>query len=176
MSENIGLHPDSGLYHTDHMPLPEDAILRSVREKQLAGEPLSIFEKMHAGRDTTFTQFGDFEAKPDHVYRAVDQLSLAVYEAEGAIVGQGEHDEFIEGKNNSGVDWCLGAVALKYGDIIIEMPAAPEYIHPAGKQGAALAKDPKIRHMKSSGTSNPVPLEMTKVYIKDSAGLYQLKQ
>lgn len=147
--------------------------MRSVREKQLAGEPLSINEAMQAGRDTTFGQFGEHQIRPDHVYRTVDEAGLAAYETAGAVTGQGEMDEFKEGENNHGVDWYLGGVATKYGDVILETPATPDYFEPAQDYGSKLAKDPKVRHMKSSGTLNPVPLEHVTVYQKDQAGTYQ---
>jgi hypothetical protein len=173
MSETLGTHPKTGLYHTDHMPQPEDPSLRAVREKQLAGESLSIAESMQAGRDTTYSQFGEHPVKPDHVYRTIDQAGLQAYTEAGAVRGQGEMDEFKEGENNHGVDWYLGGVATRYGDIVLEMPATPDYFEPAHDHGAALAKDPKVRHMKSSGTNNPVPLEHVTIYQKDSAGDYR---
>lgn len=173
MTETLGLHPETGLYHTDHMPPPENPALRAIREKQLAGEQLSIGEAMNAGRDTTMGQFGEYTTKPDHAYRTVDEAGLAAYEAAGAITGQGEMDEFKEGENNSGVDWYLGGVATKYGNIILEMPATPDYFVPAHDFGSKLAKDPKVRHMKSSGTLNPIPLAHVTVYQKDRTGNYQ---
>ena len=172
MSEQLGLHPESGLYHIDHMPLPEDAQLREIRQKQLQGEPLSISESMRAGRDDTFMQLEGFTAKPDHIYRTVDIKGLEAYQAAGAVVGQGELDEFVEGENNHGVDWYLGAAALKYGGVIIEAPADPEYVQPAVDFGAALAKDPMVRHMKTSGTHNPMPMKHVTVYQRDTDGRY----
>lgn len=175
-SEPIGLHPESGLFHTEHMPPPADPTVHAIREKQLAGEPLTIAESMRGGRDTTFTDFGDFTTKPDHAYRTVDQQALDAYDKAGAIVGQGENDEFMEGLNNKGVDWVLGAVALKYGEVIIEMPASPDHFTPALDGGTHLTKDPVPRHMKSSGTANPAPLEHATVYIKDASGNYQVRE
>jgi hypothetical protein len=170
MPEIPGVNPESGLYHVEHMPLPEDPSLRAVREKQLVGEPLSIGEAIQAGRDATIPEIpepvGDrveiFPAKPDHVYRAVDRDTLQTYQEAGAAIGFGEDDEYEPG-NNRGVDWYLGGVALKYGDIVIEAPADPQYFKPADKQGSALAIDPNVRHMKSSGHTNPVPMELVKV-------------
>jgi hypothetical protein len=170
MSEIPGLHPETGLYHAEHMPLPEDPTLRVVREKQLAGEPLTIGETLQAGRDVTIPEIpepvGDrienFPLKPDHVYRAVDRDTLQAYQDADAAVGFGEDDEYEPG-NNHGVDWYLGGVALKYGDIVIEAPADPQYFKPANQQGSTLAIDPNVRHMKSSGHTNPVPMELIKV-------------
>jgi hypothetical protein len=170
MSEIPGVHPETGLFHSELMPPPEDPALRAVREKQLAGEPLSIGETIQAGRDATIQEIpepvGDrienFAAKPDHVYRAVDRATLQTYQEAGAAVGFGEDDEYEPG-NNRGVDWYLGGVALKYGDIVIEAPADPQYFEPADQQGSTLAIDPNVRHMKSSGHDNPVPMELVKV-------------
>jgi hypothetical protein len=171
MSETLGIHPETQLLHVDHMPMPEDPSVRSVREKQLAGEPLTIGESLRAGRDDTTDVFGDFETKPDHAYRTVDEAGLQAYQEAGAIVGFGEDDEYAEG-NNAGVDWYLGGVALKYGDVVIEAPAYPDFFQPAAQQGSMLAKDPKVRHLKSSGAANPLPLDQVKTYRKDEHGTY----
>lgn len=174
MSEQLhtqpGIHPETGLFHTEHMPLPEDPQLRLIREKQMAGEPLSFGEAINAGRDTTFkgieeqvgTSVEVFQTKPDHVYRAIGYDLLKLYQQEGAVTGFGEEDEYEPG-NNNGVDWYLGGAALKYGEVILEAPADPEYFRPADNQGGALAKDPTVRHMKSSGHANPVPWDKVKV-------------
>lgn len=171
--EATGLHPETGLYHIDHMPLPEDPGLRAAREKQLAGEPLTIGEALRIRGDTTFTHLDGIETKPDHMYRTVDQNGLDAYQEAGAVVGQGEYDEFKEGENNNGVDWYLGGVATKYGDIILEMPAYPDYAEPALHLGASMAKDPMVRHMKTSGTLNPVPMEHITVYHQNEQGVYE---
>ena len=176
MSEIPGLHPETGLFHAEHMPLPEDPQLRAVREKQLAGEPLSIGEALKIRGDTTFSQLDGIEARPDHVYRTVDQAGLSAYQEAGAVVGQGEHDEFKEGDNNKGVDWYLGGFATKYGDVVLEMPAYPEYVEPAAHQGSAMAKDPNVRHMKTSGTVNPVPMEHVTVYQRNEQGVYEVNK
>lgn len=173
MSEQIGMHPDTGLYHTEHMPMPENPATRAVIERQLAGEPLTMMEKINAGRDATFTELDGIQAKPDHVYRGVDEQALSAYDTANAIVGQGEHDEFVEKLNNKGVDWYLGGIATKYGDVIIEAPASPDLFVPALDQGVNMSKDPMVRHMKSSGTENPVPLEHVMIYQKDESGTYQ---
>jgi hypothetical protein len=176
MSETLGVHPDTGLYHTDYMPLPDDEALRQVREKQLAGEQLTLGEALRAGRDNTVPEIPEpvgedvhhFPLKPDHVYRAVSRDTLRVYEEAGAVVGFGDHDEYEPG-NNKGVDWFLGGVAvsasgiLKYGDMVLETPADPAFFQPAHEQGSNLAIDPGVRHMKSSGSANPVPMDLVKV-------------
>jgi hypothetical protein len=157
-----GTHPDTGLYHTEHMPMSEDPAILAIREKQLASEPLSIAESMDAGRDTTVNAIGEYQLKPDHVYRAVGTEALEAYKAAGAVVGFGEEDEHIAG-NNSGVDWYLGGAAPRYGNVILEAPASPDFFKPADNWGHNMAKDPKVRHMKSSGHANPVPMDVVRV-------------
>ena len=165
-----GTNPETGLFHVDYMPMTDDPGLRVVREKQMSGVPLSVSETINAGRDATERAIDEpvgnkvetYHTKPDHVYRAVGYDTLKLYEQAGSIIGFGEGDEYAEG-NNAGVDWFLGAAAAKYGDVILEAPADPRYFELAAKQGHALAKDPKVRHMKSSGHANPVPYDMVKV-------------
>jgi len=159
----VGTHPETGLYHADHMPPAEDPVLRTLREKQLAGEPLTMAESMRAGRDVTVDKIGDYELRPDHVYRTVGEAGLKAYMETGMIVSPGEDDDEFEVGNNHGIDWYLGAVALKYGTVILEAPADPAYFQPALHQGHALAKDPRVRHMKSSGRRNPVPFDNVRV-------------
>jgi hypothetical protein len=159
-----GTHPETGLYHADLMPPAENETLRAVREKQLAGVALNMTELMRAGRDTTVDAIGEYELKPDHVYRAVGRDALEAYQLHGMVVATGEEDdEFIEGLNNAGVDWFLGGAAPKYGSVVLETPADPDYFVPAHDNGHALAKDPKVRHMKSSGRLNPVPMDKVRV-------------
>ncbi|MDB5176913.1 MAG: hypothetical protein JWN75_581 [Candidatus Saccharibacteria bacterium] len=160
------LHPETGRYHIDYMPQAPDEGLRATREKQLRGEPLSIQESMRAGRDTTVNRIGDYELKSDHAYRAVGREGLDAYMASGYVYGAGGpevEDEFEEGVNNNGVDWYLGAVALRYGSIILETPADPLHFEPAAQNGRALAKDPTVLHMKSSGSWRPIPMSKVRV-------------
>ncbi|MFZ2544794.1 MAG: hypothetical protein WAW80_02360 [Candidatus Saccharimonadales bacterium] len=161
-----GVHPETGLYHIDQMPPAEDPTLRAIREKQLRGESLSLSESMKAGRDETVDALEDYELKPDHVYRAVGRKALEAYMQTGLIHGRGglevTDDEYEEG-NNKGVDWYLGGAALKYGAVLLEAPADPRYFVPAAQSGHALAKDPRVRHMKSSGATNPVPMDMARI-------------
>ena len=163
-----GTDPTTGLYHMEHMPMTEDPTVSAIREKQLAGMPLTIGEGMQAGRDTTVDVIGEHELKPDHVYRAVGEEALAAYEAAGAVVGFGEDDEFEPG-NNLGVDWFLGGAALKYGGIVLEVPADPGLFEPANNWGHHLAKDPRVRHMKSSAHANPVPMSAVRVLNRPEA-------
>jgi hypothetical protein len=169
-SEISGTDPATGLYHVDHMPMAEDPSLAALRGKQLAGEPLTMDEQMRAGRDTVVRDIDEpvghtietYHTKPDHVYRAVGYDTLRLYNQTGSVIGFGPEDEMTPGTNR-GVDWYLGGTARKYGEVILEAPADPEYFEPAAQQGQALAKDPKVRHMKSSGHANPVPFDMVKV-------------
>jgi hypothetical protein len=169
MSETLGhtttgLHPETGLYHTDYMPPADNEELRTLREKQLLGESLSMSELLRAGRDDTVDTIGEYELKPDHVYRAVGKEALEAYLLHGMVIAPGEaDDEFIAGVNNAGIDWFLGAAAPKYGTIVLETPADPSYFTPAHENGHALAKDPGVRHMKSSGRHNPVPMDRVRV-------------
>ncbi len=162
MNSPEGLHPESGLYHTEYMPPAEDPQLRAVREKQLVGEPLNMSEAIRSGRDSTVGEVGEYRLKPDHVYRAIGKDALEAYMSTGNVIGIGEADEYAPG-NNQGVDWYLGGVAPRYGEVIIEAPATPDYFEPADNNGHGLAKDPMVRHMKSSGHANPVPMDMVQV-------------
>jgi hypothetical protein len=47
--------------------------------------------------------------------------------------------------------------------MVIEAPADPNFFQPAHEQGSTLAIDPRVRHMKSSGQANPVPMEQVKL-------------
>ena len=169
-----GIHPESGLYHVDHMPLPNDPARRAVIEKQLAGEQLSLGEMMQAGRDQTYNSLGGIEVKPDHVYRSVGSAGLHSYQEAGAVVGQNGDREFEPGNNNSGIDWYLGGIAPKYGngEVILEAPALPDYFEPSTHLGTGMAKDPKVRHFKSSPHAAPVPITYVNAYRKNTAGGY----
>ena len=160
-----GVHTETGLYHMDEMPPAEDERLKAIRDKQLRGEPLTIGESLRAGRDSTVGRLGDYELRADHVYRAVGKDALDAYVLAGMVVGAGGlevEDEYEDG-NNKGVDWYLGGVALRYGMIVLEAPADPNYFQPASQNGHALAVDPRVRHMKSSGSRNPVPMTNVRV-------------
>ncbi len=133
------------LYNAQTMPLSNDLKLKAVQEKILRGEPLTVMEKVIAGRDQTFKELAGYKLKPDHCYRAVSEKMFKLYQEKGFIVGNGTDDEYQEyvedGKtynNNRGVDWYLGGVALKYGDIILECPADKEYFVPADDNGTRI--------------------------------------
>lgn len=155
----------NGLYQSSHMAPAEDPVLQEIRRKQAEGAQLSLGEQLRAGRDDTVKQIGDILLRPDHVYRAVGKDALDAYTAAGSVISQGEGkgSEYVEGDGNGGVDWYLGAVARKYGEHVIEAPADPDYFVPADQNGHAMAKDPTVRHMKSSGRANPVPMDRVRI-------------
>lgn len=155
------------LYNVQTMPLSNEPKLRAVQEKILRGEMLSVMEKVVAGRDHTIRDLTGYKLKPDHCYRAVSERTYQRYLDAGFVLGERANDEYREyvedGKtfnNNSGVDWFLGGVALKYGEIILECPADKEYFVPAFDNGTHLSFDPNVRHFKSSGTKKPIPMTM----------------
>ena len=163
-----GTDPSTGLYHVDHMPMTDDPTVSIIRQKQLAGEPLTLGESINAGRDRTVGSIDDYELKPDYVYRNIGQEALAAYDAAGAVIGFGEGDEFAPG-NNKGVDWYLGGAAMRYGGVVLEAPADPALFEPADGWGHHLANDPRVRHMKSSGHANPVPMSSVRVLNRPQA-------
>lgn len=159
-----GTHPESGLYHRDHMPLADDSALREVQLRLLADMPLTIAQRLIAGRDTTTSDLGGYNTKPDHAYRAVSLEDLARCTEAGAVVGWEPGDE-PGPESNEGINWYLGGVSMKYGAVILEAPATPEYFVPAFDYGSGMAKDPRVRHMKSSGEANPIPMNLVTVHI-----------
>jgi hypothetical protein len=166
------MDPATGSYHVDAMPLPDDPARRAIVEKQLAGEPLTLGESMQSGRDNTVDMIGEHPVKPDHVYRTVGEAGLNAYLAAGSVVGQEGDQDFVEGENNGGIDWYLGGVALKYGEVVLEAPASPDFFRPSSHAGTGMAKDPRVRHMKSSVAENAVPMSMVNVYTKGPDGQY----
>lgn len=160
--EMPGIDPETGNYHAELMPPPQDEALAEIYSLQMAGEPLTIGQQMRAGRDETQQQYAGHDVLPDHVYRAVGEDGLDAYMESGAVTGRGENDEYEPG-NNKGVDWYLGGVAAKYGEVVLMAPANADYFTPANDAGFGMAKDPNVRHMKSSGSANPVPMSTVRV-------------
>lgn len=155
------------LYDSKTMPLSSDPAKRKIQEKIKNGEQLTFMEKINAGRDTAIKEFNGYQFKSDHVYRVISEDALRVYKEKGFIIGFGDDDEYKEYEengqtfnNNKGVDWYLGGACLRYGHIIIECPADKEYFQPAYDNGNHLCNDPDVRHFKSSGSKNPVPISM----------------
>ncbi len=157
-------------YNALEMPLSSDEELKIAQEKILNNVELSLREKMLSGRDHPVKNIDGYELKSDCVYRAISEELYDKYLELGYIYGHSKDDEYMEyelnGKiynNNGGVDWYLGGVSLRYGSVIIECPAYKEYFVPAFDNGCHLSCDPTVRHMKSSGYKNPVPMDMVKL-------------
>lgn len=157
-------------YNALEMPLSSDEELKVAQEKILNNVELSLREKMLSGRDHPVKNIDGYELKSDCVYRAISEELYDKYLELGYIYGHSKDDEYMEyelnGKiynNNMGVDWYLGGVSLRYGSVIIECPAYKEYFVPAFDNGCHLSCDPTVRHMKSSGYKNPVPMDMVKL-------------
>lgn len=157
-------------YNALEMPLSSDEELKIAQEKILNNVELSFREKMLSGRDHPVKNIDGYELKSDCVYRAISEELYDKYLELGYIYGNSKDDEYMEyelnGKtynNNMGVDWYLGGVSLRYGSVIIECPAYKEYFVPAFDNCCHLSYDPTVRHMKSSGYKNPVPMDMVKL-------------
>lgn len=157
-------------YNALEMSLSSDEELKIAQEKILNNVELSLREKMLSGRDHPVKNIDGYELKSDCVYRAISEELYDKYLELGYIYGHSKDDEYMEyelnGKiynNNGGVDWYLGGVSLRYGSVIIECPAYKEYFVPAFDNGCHLSCDPTVRHMKSSGYKNPVPMDMVKL-------------
>lgn len=156
------------LYNSLEMDLSNREKIRLLQEKMVNGEDMSSGVILF-GRDHPVKKMGNFICKNDHVYRAVSDRMCDVYLDTGFIMGTSEEDEYLEYEengqvynNNKGVDWFLGGFDKKYGKIVIECPADMDYFFPAFDNGCDLVVDPSIRHFKSSGYKNPVPIWMIK--------------
>lgn len=156
------------LYDATQMPLSNDPRLRQVQEKIINGEELTTGDKLLAGRDHPVKTLYGYDFKPNYAYRAISNEAYEAYKKAGYVVGFGDNDEFIAGQNNLGVDWYLGGVDPKYGkgEVILECPADKRYFTPTLDNGSGMALDPSIRHMKSSGSKNPIPMTMIKIVNK----------
>lgn len=152
------------LYNSDLMQLSSNSERKIAQEKLLNGETLSLKEKMILGRDHPIKEINGYKLKPNCAYRAIRKKTFDLYKEKGMIIGDGIDDEFQEYAdgtyNNKGVDWYLGGVSLKYGDIILECPADKNYFIPANDNGNAMSVDPTVKHLKSSGFQNPIPMSM----------------
>lgn len=156
------------LYNVQNMPLSSDPERRAVQEKMLRGEPLTLKEQIFfgGGHDRPLKKIGDYECKPDHCYRAISRETFEIYRTKGYIEGFSDYlGDIIEPDGSTkhasgGVDWYLGGAAKRYGDIIIECPADKNYFQLNYNEGFGLSNDVSVRHMKSSGISNPVPFSM----------------
>lgn len=158
------------LYNVYQMPLSSNEDLRNAQLKVLSNIELTTKDKLLLGRDITVKQIGTYTLKEDHVYRLVDEKTYNIYLETNYVLGHNPSDEYIEyeenGKiynNNKGVDWYLGGTSLEYGTILLECPAYKEYFTPSYDNGNHMSFDPYVRHMKSSGYKNPVPMNLVKV-------------
>ena len=157
------------LFNADTMPLSLDPIRRALQEKLLNGEKLSMFD-LTKFRDKTVKNIDGYDLKPDHAYRAMSVKEYLEHEKTGWIEGPPNDQEYeetvVDGKtvnNNAGVDWYLGAAALKYGQVVLEVPALKKYFTTASDGGNGMTQDPTVKHLKSSPHDNPIPLSLAKV-------------
>lgn len=150
-------------FNVTELPLSNEPELRIIQEKILNGITLTIPEARKAGRDHPVRNIDGYELKPYCAYRAINEETYNKYCELGFVSDNDPNDEYIEGKNNSGVDWFLGGASKKYGSVIIECPAYMEYFVLARDYGCHQSFDPMIRHIKSSGYKNPVPMDLVRV-------------
>lgn len=157
-------------YDSKLMPLSNEKNFRIIQEKVLNKIPLTLQEKILLGRDHPVKIIDGYELKSNCVYRAISEELYSKYLELGFVYGYGKGDEYMEYiqdgqrfNNNKGVDWYLGGVSLRYGNVIIECPASKEYFCPAYDNGCHLSMNPTVRHMKSSGYINPVPMSMVRL-------------
>jgi len=152
------------------MPLSSDSKIRSAQEKLLRGEELSIGDKVILRGDYVRFNIDGYDLKCDCVYRSINESTLKSYLETGFVYGTAEDDEYQEYQengqtynNNRGVDWYLGGASLRYGNIVIECPADKRFFIPAQDNGNGTSSHPNVRHMKSSGFKNPVPMNMVRI-------------
>lgn len=168
------------LWNGKEMPLSMDNKKRKAQEKMMAGEKLSIEDKIAlGGRDNKYLikEFNGYIFKPDCAYRVVERNVFNFYISCGYIVRNIE--EYIPFQNNGGVDWYLGGACLRYGGsdkIIIECPADKSFFVPTIDNGLGEISDPTIRHLKSSSKNNPIPIEMITTIFDLKNNLINFKQ
>lgn len=151
------------------LPLSDDQVLRSAQQKIINGESLTLGEKIKAGRDKVTTKIGDYKLRSDHAYRAINSNALEEYAKTGRIYRN--IDEYIPGENNGGIDWYLGGASTKYGNVVLECPAKPEYFTLASDYGSGMAQNPLVRHIKSSSQNNTIPFDnVSNIFVLDLKG------
>ena len=158
-----------GLIDVENLPLSSDPSTRAVQEKVLNNEPLTLKERLKL-RDRAVTSLGDIELKSDHVYRATSYNALKDYIENNAIKDSGL------GKGYSDVSWYLGGTATRYGKVIIEAPADPNYFKLNSDYGGFMSGNPKVRHALSSNTEPVAFDEVSKIIFLDSKGEKVLKE
>lgn len=144
-------------------PLADDPELNRIQRKVLNGEKLTLTESVkHHARDVVDKNIDGYQLKSNHAYRVTTIEEINSLYKNGKLstrVG----DEYGDGVGNKGVDWYLGGASLRYGKnhlmAIIEAPADTRYFCFAEQNGTMLSKDLTVRHIKSSGWENPVPLD-----------------
>lgn len=158
------------LYDSMTMPLSEDSKRREAEEKFLKGEKLTSSDLLKLGRDHTVKEIDGYHLKSNCCYRAISFELYNIYLANGFVFSEILEDEYEEYEedgvvynNNRGVDWYLGGVAPHYGEVILECPAYKTYFVPANDFGTHMSFDPTVRHMKSSGRKNPIPMDLIRV-------------
>ena len=185
-ADKRGVNPSTGLYEKGLTPIDEsDRVTYETRkilaEKQASGAQLTMEEIMQAGRDGVLYEWNGQKLKPDHCYRKIQQPDLDHYRESGFVDNnidlktlERKDGRKVKGRIDT-VDWYLGATTSRYGDILIEAPANPDYFVPVetpGKQGNMLT-DPDAIHMHSSGIVDPIPMSEVRVLgreeSKDSA-------
>lgn len=169
----IGVNPDTGNFDAELMPRSQDDERNRIHDRFRQGEQLSVGEAIQNGRDRIVTALGEIDLRSDAVYRGISIDDLRRYAESGLVEGASDEDEYKESddgslNNNAGVDWYLGGTAPRYGTIVLEVPARPDYFQPAVDNGTRLAAGGFARHFKSSGSQKPVPLAMVSVLTRDA--------
>lgn len=159
MTVNTALQPETETPAEERFDVTK-ITASGIREKILKGEPLSMADKIKAGRDTIYA--GDLgngiQTKPDHAYRAISAGALDHYIETGGVEIEKEGDVYKPGENNKGVDWYLGGFSPRYGDIVIETPATKGKFAVV-ESDSLLGKNPNVLHVKSEGGKNAIDIE-----------------
>ena len=158
------------VYNVRKIPLSNNKERKISQLKYILGMELSLKEKILLGRDTTIKEINGYILKDYCCYRAVNTETYKKYLEMGYIssgIIDYEYEEYYLDNtlynNNKGIDWYLGGVCLKYGEVILECPAYKKYFQVAFDNGNGMSKDPTVKFMKSSGYKNCIPIELVKV-------------
>lgn len=164
----LGYREESaGRLDSRKLPLAEEPERRAAQEKIMAGEPLSMKERMmERDAGSMAKTIAARDTKTDHAYRVIplDQWNQE-YAPSGKITRNApEFDpNGDQHASNGGIDWYLGGYSKRYGGkqgtvVILETPAAADKFQLAQDNGTRMVLDPTIRHIKSSSQANPVEL------------------